>query len=207
MEEKERKRFAEVLHENIGQNLVAIKIAYESGENVTEIPFLINETIKATRSVTTDLYPVILDKMGFRAGIDWYVSSLLKPNKIKVSLNIDKIIEVLGEDVKRDIFRIVRECFQNILKYSSASKVDVQFKQYKSCVRLTIKDNGIGFDFKDDETKSTSGGIGLLLMRELAKTLGGKFNIMSQTGKGTKITIELPDEIIKEQKGKTRKKN
>lgn len=195
VEEKERKRFAEVLHENIGQNLVAIKIAYESGENVSEIPLLINETIKATRSVTTDLYPAILDKLGFIAGIHWYVSSLLEPNKINVSLNIDKIIEVLDEDVKRDIFRIVRECFQNILKYSSASKVDVKFKQYKSCVRLTIKDNGIGFDFKDDKNSST-GGIGLLLMREMTKTLGGKFNIMSQVGKGVKVSIELPGSLL-----------
>lgn len=206
VEEKERKKLAEVLHEGIGQNLVAIKIAFESGENVSELVPIINTTIQATRSLTTDLYSPILDKSNLINALEWYARSVLKPKDIKVSLDIDQAVDELNDDFKKDVYRIIRECFQNILKHSSASNVKVKIKKVKDCLQIKVKDNGVGFSIKGSKVKSGEG-IGLRLMREWVKSLNGRFNIKSQPGKGTEITIELPDEKSKEQKGKTRKKN
>ena len=182
-----------------------MKITCESGENVSELVPLINTTIQSTRSLTTNLYPPILDKSSLINALEWYARSVLKPKDIKVSLDIDQTMDELKDDFKKDVYRIIRECFQNILKHSSASSVKVKIKKVKDCFQIKVKDNGVGFSSKGIKVKSGEG-IGLRLMREWVKSLEGRFDLKTEPGKGTEITIELPGEKSKEHKVKTRKK-
>lgn len=193
VEEKEREKLAEVLHEGIGQNLVAIKIAFESGEYTSEILPLINETIQVTRSLTKELYPIIYDKLGLTEAIEEYIKTNLKPRSITVSLNIDKTVARLKDDLKRNIFRIIRECLQNTLKHASASRVKVEIKKDKGHYQIKVKDNGVGFVSRGTKVKSDEG-IGLKLMREWVKSLNGRLDINSQPGKGAEISIAIPIE-------------
>lgn len=193
IEEKEREKLAEWLHEGIGQNLVAIKMAFETGKNTPTTLPLINKTIQSTRSLTKELYPTIYDKLGLTEAIEEYIDTILEPRGITASLNIDKAVARLKDDLKRNIFRITRECLQNILKHASASRVNVEIKKDKGHYQIKVKDNGVGFVDEKIKEKS-SRGIGLKLMKGWVKSLKGHLNINSQPGKGTEISIAIPIE-------------
>ena len=202
IEERERRKFAEILHEGIGQNLVAIKMFCENfgmtiknkdadtEKMISQTLSLLHETIQSTRSMTKDIYPSVLDRFGLVQSIKWYANTFMKSKDLKISLDIDKTIEDLKDDYKKDTYRIVRECFQNILKHASASKVNLICKREKDILRLTVKDDGVGFEYKENEVASEQG-IGLSLMKEWVKNFKGDFNIKTQLGKGTTVIVDL----------------
>ncbi len=205
LEDKERKRFAEMLHEGIGQNLVSIKMFYsdllkkgvlmdkKEEANAEQVLSILDETIQAIRSMTTDLYPLILGKLGLVDVIEWYAGYLLESQEINVGFDLSKNVEDLTDELKSCIVRFIRECFQNILKHASATRVKVICKRDDGHLRLLIKDNGVGFLYGDVKAKPGQG-IGLILMREWLKSLQGSLNIKSQPGRGTEIIVELPVE-------------
>ena len=207
VEERERKRFAEVLHEGIGQILVAIKLTCSScvkapqskkNEKVSQIVSLIDRAIQSTRSMTAELYPPMLDDLGLDKTVEWYLESTIGFSGIKVSLNIDKSVEDSDDVSKRFIFRIIKECFHNILKHSGASSVELVCKKENDCLKLSVRDNGVGFLYEKAMLKKGSG-IGLMFIRDKVKALKGQFNLRSAPGKGTEVLVELPAEISRSQ--------
>lgn len=202
VEEKERKRFAEMIHEGIGQNLVAVKLAYqhclkgcrcESDElkvKMSRILNLLDETIKISRAMTADLYPAPLKDMGLFNAVKWHVESILRPSGIEVFLDIDGEVETLTEKVKQVIFSIIREGLQNISKYASATEVEVTCRRQNGVMRLVVRDNGAGFSQDGIRTKPGCG-FGLVLMKEWAKSVQGELSINSAPGKGTAVVFEF----------------
>lgn len=202
-DELTRRKFAGILHEQVGQNLSAIKIQcseilkeYCSGKpkmkkTISYILSTLDDTVNSTRELTADLYPVILDRLGFIPAISWYSDLILKPKKLKLTLNIDESVESLSPDCKLSFFRIVQEAFHNIVKHAFATEVDIALKKVNRSIQLIIKDNGIGCDMKKIKKKKDKG-IGLMLMKERALSLGGDFKIECVLEKGTRLLIEMP---------------
>ena len=200
IEDRERRRLSEQLHEGIGQNLSAMKLiimgAMKQGtgydiSGMEKIVSMIDETIGSTRALTADLYPKILDDMGFENAIKWYANSVMEPNGIVVSVDFGKRVEHLTDEMKRNLFHICRESCQNIMKYASASSVDITCGRDDGMLVLRIKDNGKGFSFDKVQNKSKRG-FGLILMREWANAISGEFSISSVPGNGAEVTVKVP---------------
>jgi signal transduction histidine kinase len=145
----------------------------------------------STRKLTSELYPVVLDTLGLVPAVSWYSDLILKPKKIKVLSNIDDFVESFSSEYKLSLFRIIQESFHNIIKHASATEVEIELKKLDGSIRLTIKDNGVGFDFEQVKRKKDEG-IGIMLMKERALSLAGQFEVKSGLNRGTKIMINIP---------------
>ncbi len=207
LEDKERKRFARILHDDIGQNLVAIKMAISTclkedapaatKEKLGEVCSVLESTIGAIRGMCSDLYPVspygesLIDKRGLVDAATWYVNNVLESAGITGYIDMEGDVEMLPEAYKQCVYRVLQECIQNVVKHSSASRVDVRCSVDGERLRLSVRDNGIGLPSKGRGSRQSSG-VGLRLMRERVKSLKGALTIRSQRGKGTEIIAEFP---------------
>ena len=203
-DESSRRKFARILHEQVGQNLSAIKIQCSEilkehcsgkskmGKTISHILSILEDTVSSTRALTSELYPVVLDRLGFIPAICWYSDLILKPVKLKVTTNIDESVESLSPEHKLSLFRIVQEAFNNIAKHASATEVDIELRKVNRSIQLIIKDNGVGCDLEKVEKKKDKG-IGLMLIKERAISLGGVFNLESTLDKGTTLKVSIPE--------------
>jgi PAS domain S-box-containing protein len=204
-EEKERKRIAGELHDGIGQALSAIKFSVENAlgqlRNVSDqseleslealIP-LTQKTIEEVRRIVKDLRPSILDDLGILATINWFCREF---QKVYTGIRIKSVIDVhensIPSALKTVIYRILQEALNNIAKHSSASRVQLSLIEKAKRVRLSIQDNGGGFDVnKIISMKPSHRGFGLASMRERAGLSGADFDIKSVVGEGTAIRVE-----------------
>jgi PAS domain S-box-containing protein len=208
IEDAERKRFAEILHDDIGQKLVAIEmgilVAIRSSDDdslelvnkLKDANMIIRGTIDSIREMSSDLYPVnpyevdLLGKKGLAYATNWYVKNVLSAAGLKAEVSIDNIVDSEPYDFKQSLYRILQECFQNAMKHSSASLIKVKCDVDGAILRLSVEDDGTGFS--NDEPDSEKGGVGLRLMRERVKDLNGVLTINSRRGKGTEVIAEFP---------------
>lgn len=212
LEDRERKSFADILHEDIGQNLATMQLilanrladveAGPDGESFSEaqsaaineflslFDTLISSSIRATRTLTSEIYPKVPYGTGITDAVQWYGNLSLKQSGARLKVELDPGFDVFDEKVKEVLLRVIRESLQNIRKHSEASEVEVSGTLSPKGLVLSIQDNGIGFSV--DKIRGKKGrGIGTLLMRERVKGLGGSLNILSEPGLGTTVTVNI----------------
>ena len=203
-EEKERKRIARELHDGIGQALSAIKFSVENSlrqlgnqaddselKSLEAVIPLTQKTIEEVRRIVKDLRPSILDDLGILATINWFCREF---QAIYAGIQIEREIEIQEQDIpsplKTLIYRILQEALNNVAKHSHADLARLTLVQYDSGIKLTIQDNGAGFDLaKTLSLKPSQRGFGLASMRERAELSGAEFEIKSAVGEGTTIRI------------------
>lgn len=204
IQEKEGKRIGAEIHDTITQALTAIGykailcqelIERDPSRLNDELNLLvhnINEALKQSRQIISNLRPTILDDLGLVAAIKKLVIDLKEDSNLKVDFVCPKKLDV-NPDIGIAFFRIVQEAFRNIKRHSQASEVDISLtisREQQLC--LVVKDNGQGFNGNQNGQSGTKSGMGLLTMRERAEDLGGQFKIVSLTGKGCKIVVTVP---------------
>ena len=205
MRESERKRIAQDLHDELGQKLSGLRmelslLRMSHGANnpaltaeVNCIKQHIDETIQVVRDVAAQLRPAVLD-MGITSALEWQAENFSKLSKIPCTLTLDPKQINMSEEQAIAVFRIVQESFTNIMRYAHPSHVDVGLWCKNDGYLLEISDDGSGFDpaalHKDT--------LGLLGMRERALVLGATFNLSSTPGKGTKISLHIPFDLLRE---------
>jgi len=201
--EEERKSIAKDIHDELGQNLTVSKMDLAwvikhldddkniLKEKLEQLQHVMQGTIDTSRRLYNNLYPQMMEDIGLIGVIKWHASNYLKPKNIGF-----EFITSLPEDRVMDehriclvLFRIYQECSTNILRYSRASFVVIDFNIHNGHIVLSITDNGVGFDINKVDTKMHHG---LLGMRERAFALNGILNIQSEIGKGTKLTVSIP---------------
>lgn len=198
--EEERRLIARELHDELGQELTAVKIDLASlkmsihdkisfNTKIDNISSLINDSIITVQRLTSELRPHILDDLGLVAAIDWYTGEYIKRTGITMNLNIDKSIS-LPNEVELVIFRILQESLTNIARHSKAENAEIIFYRQNSDVILEIKDDGIGISSVDRKSPKS---LGLLNMSERAREIGGTFVIESRKKQGTRICLTVPD--------------
>jgi PAS domain S-box-containing protein len=200
-EEKERKRFADYLHDQIGQELFAIKIKLErlkdslsSNEDVKILSDLSNSligTINNTRSLTFELSPPILYQLGLEAALEWLAEHIYEQYNIVVSFEDDKQEKPLDEDVKIFLYRAVRELLTNVAKHAQTQNAKVSIEKDTTHIRICVEDNGVGFT-PSSKHSSKDKGFGLFSIKERLDQLGGHFKMESTPHHGTRMTIEAP---------------
>lgn len=202
IQEDERKRVAQELHDSIGQILTTVKFGLESAVNlmgqdttlhdVKALESLIPITqngIEEVRRICADLWPSILDDLGILAAISSFCREF---QKICSDIHIDKEIDIQEHDVPNDlkivIYRSLQESVNNIAKHSNADRVRCSLRKTEGIIELTIEDNGKGFEMKDILYENGSRrGLGLVSMKERVEHSGGTFYIKSIIGGGTTV--------------------
>ncbi|MGD8782326.1 MAG: sensor histidine kinase [Ignavibacteria bacterium] len=194
-QENERNRIALELHDSLGQKLLLInnqlytRIRKEkdpdSFEPLKRIRNITNEAIQEIRDILWNLRPQHLDQLGVTAAVETLVEKIGKSSEIKFRLTIDNIDGLVPLENKINVYRIIQESLNNIVKHSKATEAFVNIKRNGNTFFMEIRDNGIGGNH--DINKK---GFGLTGMYERADMLGAKLNIEFSETWGTKVTMQ-----------------
>jgi len=200
VQEEERSRIARELHDQLGQELVALKIELVSlAERLAGVPPLRDrarsmldmvESLDATsHRIAVSLRPEILDELGLVKAIQWYAEDFERRSGISCPVEAPLDEPVLGRQTATCAYRIVQEALTNVWKHSGASQARIRITTSDNTVTVSVSDNGVGLDFKRlPDTPS----LGLLGMRERASLAGGKVSIRRNRGKGLRVLANLP---------------
>ena len=203
-EEAERRRIAEMLHEDLQQLLVAARMqlaalcrtrdSVQREAIAREIADVLERSFKLTKSLTVELAPPVLSEHGLAAALEWLAAETAKNYNVEVTVEADSSANPKAADVRIFLFRAVRELLLNSAKHAGGSAVHITMQYGRpDKVRIIVADDGPGFDPNSLEDKrSGSQTVGLLNIRERVSGFGGKFHIDSGPKRGTRITLSLP---------------
>ena len=203
-EERERRRIAMGIHDHIGQTLAMTKIQlgalqteYDSRDlkkKVEDIRDLITQTIRYTRALTFDLSPPVLYELGLQAALEWLAEIVRKQSGLMVKVAGDGSDRKLDTERRVILFRICRELLLNVVKHAAARRAQVSLRGDDATIMVKISDDGTGFD----PTMLQAGydpfesGFGLFSIREQLRQYGGTFEVDSNPGHGSGVTISVP---------------
>jgi PAS domain S-box-containing protein len=200
-EQRERTRLAKVLHDHLQQLLVAAKFRLAilgkgtedlMQEAIREVEQLIDESIASSRSLTAELSPPILHEAGLNAGLEWLAKRMADRQGLLVELELEEIGQ-LPDDLKIMLFESVRELLFNVAKHSHTRSSHVNLRQVDGFLQLTVSDQGIGFDPAVMSKAGEEGkGFGLFSIRERLELFGGRLEIQSAPGRGSRIFLSVP---------------
>jgi len=208
-QEKERKRVALELHDELGQALSLLKLKIGSikktlPKDQTELKNECNgisdyiiQMVENVRRLSRDLSPRIIEDLGLFSALRWLAESSARHMNIELLFEMDDIDSLLSPEAQITLYRIFQEAITNIVKYAKATRIWISTKkgEIKNILTFILKDNGVGFDLEYFVGHiSTEKGLGLAAMNERTKMLGGSFEISSQKDTGTTITISVPIE-------------
>ena len=202
VEERERRRIAENLHDSLGQTLSLAYLKLSSLDNrefqpdtrnkIEEIFNLLNKAIYESRELTYDLSPPILYELGLLATFKWRLEQFEHLHNIQTQLIEENININLKNEIAIFIYRIVNELLQNILKHARATEIVLEISQKNNKYIISVKDNGVGFNSENQRSGKNPDGFGLLSIKERLGSFKGHFYIKSKPGIGTKAIIEIP---------------
>lgn len=206
VEERERQHLARELHDRVGQDLGLLDVhlnIIKQGLPVEADPQLksrLDDALHLLSSVATKVYDVmaelrspVLNDYGLVAALNWVGSQFTQRTEIQVVVTGDESMKRPLHTIENALFRIVQEALTNIAKYAQATLVTIDVENDVDWLRLTIKDNGVGFSVEQWQVPSEDGrGWGILSMRERAEGMNGRLQINSKPATGTQIIVEVP---------------
>jgi len=205
VQEEERKRIARDLHDDTSQVLHALSrqidnfardnadLAPSNATFMKELRQQLNNTLEGIHCFIQELRPPMLDDLGLLAALRWQVSDLEKRSGMEADLEVVGIERRFPAEVELAIFRIVQEALRNVEKHAQATKVEAEIEFGEGKTKVSISDNGRGFDLGGDLADlPRAGKLGLAGMEERVRLLNGKMKIDSEPGKGTRVMIEIP---------------
>ncbi len=202
-QEQERQRIAAELHDSIGQSLLIIKNRAFLALSDLDEPEIVKEqleelsesatgAIEECREISYNLRPYQIKRLGLTKTLEAIFRRISDVTEIETEIKLDAIDDVFSADAETNIYRIVQESVNNIMKHSAASKAELLIKKVGETVDISIKDNGRGFDKNIAKTNdNVRGGFGLVGIAERVRMLGGSYEIESLIGNGTNIKIKL----------------
>jgi PAS domain S-box-containing protein len=204
VQEEERKRIAYELHDDTAQYLSILKLQLDSlvqsgkiqdPEIMEKLRFLEKDADRAFQDVrrySHELRPGVLEHLGLQAAMEQIADDINKLAQITVEVNIEGEEPEISEDVKLGFFRIAQEALNNSRKHAKGSRATIRLQFLENRVKMTVSDNGAGFDMKEALNRtSLKGNLGLTSMQERAKLIGANLQIDSKPGAGTIVTVEM----------------
>ncbi|MDQ6837598.1 MAG: GAF domain-containing sensor histidine kinase [Actinomycetota bacterium] len=196
LQEVERRRIAGDIHDGISQRLVsafyhlsaatALSGPGEALEELRATTALLSDALDEARRAIVGLRPSVLDDLGFAAGITSLIGSLGTDVTADVAVELSY---TLPAHIETALYRIVQEALQNVAKHAQASVVEITLSGHDGSVRLTVRDDGVGFDPREAARPMSFGLVGLA---ERAALLGAHLDVSSRIGEGTTITVTVP---------------
>ncbi|HXZ09198.1 MAG TPA: PAS domain-containing sensor histidine kinase [Paraburkholderia sp.] len=204
--EAEQRRIARELHDDLGQQLTALKMKVAALEGRRtgidaatlrlqshELQRQIDTMMASVRRIASDLRPPMLDDLGLAEAVEWLAQEFTVQHRIRAVVNIKLDDLTLGGFAATAVFRIVQEALTNVARHAHASKVAIDIRAAGGYCCVTIKDNGVGADLAQPRAQRS---LGLLGMRERARQLGGTITIDSAPGQGFRIEVALPLDAV-----------
>lgn len=204
-QEEERKRVARELHDELAQTLSGLLMSLDAAENVLGSELdpvhrqlvrtrdITQQALEQTRHLILDLRPTILDDLGLVPAIRWYAETHLKGAGILISFHSEGDERRLSPEIETALFRIAQEAINNITRHAQATRANINLIWNPDELVITIRDNGRGFDRERVmNRRDGTQGMGLLGMQERATLLGGRLEISSIPGKGTRVVARVP---------------
>ena len=197
--EAERQRLAVDIHDGLGQNLLTIRnnilrtlkqkgISAKMQDTLDSLLDITTDTLEDTRAMSYNLRPPILNTMGLTVAIQSLVEKMRYSSSLKVTLEMEQSVDnLIRKDLEINIYRILQESFNNVIKHAKAKKTDLSILQKNNLLEITFQDNGIGYD-----QNANIMGQGLLGIKERVALLKGSLNVISNENTGTLLSIKIP---------------
>ena len=205
VQEAERKRIARELHGETSQALYAVSrhidnfsrgkadLPPDSARFLKELREELNSTSEGIRRFIQELRPPMLDDLGLLAALRWQASDLEKHSGIESVVIVEGAERRFPEEIELVIFRIVQEALSNVTKHAQAARVETRIEFGDGKTRITVTDNGRGFEMALDLADlPRSGKLGLAGMEERVRLLNGTMKVDSEPDGGTRVVIEVP---------------
>lgn len=201
-QENERQRVARELHDQAGQTLTALQLGLsqieasgptlEVQEKAASLRQQALEAMQIIRNLARDLRPSALDELGLAVALKDYTKTYSSRTDIPVELKLFGTPRRLSAETEVTLFRIAQEGLTNVAKHAQASLATVTLAFHTSTVKLTIEDDGAGFDAERALGLEQRKSLGLIGMQERGHLIGAVLQIWSRPGKGTRLVISVP---------------
>lgn len=202
-QDEERRRIGRELHDSLGQSLAALKINLDSldkpegmaGKRIEECLCLAEDAIKEVRTISYLLYPPMLEEMGLKSAILWYLDGFSVRSGIQTTFDLRADFGRLHRDAELVLFRVLQESLTNIHRHSGSPTADIRLSSKDGSAILEVSDRGKGIRQVPSDQSSAAWlempGVGLRSMNERVLQLGGKLDV-SSTQEGTTIIARVP---------------
>jgi PAS domain S-box-containing protein len=203
-EEHERRRVAGVLHDDLQQLLAAARFALDNlcyrhkkqelHSDCQKIVYMLSQAMEVSRSLTAELCPSVLYHEGLARSLQWLSAWYEEKHGLKVNVVIQASINVPAEAIRIALFHCVRELLFNVVKHAAVKSATVTLSLTRNGdVQITVVDHGVGFDPRKIHPEgSSSGRLGLFSLHERIALLGGRLEIESSPGAGSRFLIQVP---------------
>jgi PAS domain S-box-containing protein len=201
-ERRERQRLSKILHDHIQQLLVGAKYRLHaippSGNDasrsvVREIEQLLNECIGNSRTLTAELSPPILHEGRLCDTLEWLAEWMEDKHGLTVDLDLQVESEAVPQDLKLLLFESTKELLFNIVKHAGVKSATLGLRRLgENGLQVEIADRGVGFDPQALDAAGSKGGFGLFSIRHRMELIGGRLEIASGTGEGTRLCLSVP---------------
>jgi signal transduction histidine kinase len=199
-QEGERALLGRELHDSVNPTLTTARLYLDLARSREETRLeliekseqIILSAIQEIRSLSRALVPPILRDIDFSSALDALLDSYRVAHPFDIHLHYVNSLEVLSEDIKLTLYRILQEQLTNIIKYALAKTVWIEFDLLESSVCLRIKDDGVGFD-----TKQKRGGVGLTNIKNRVELFNGSMSLNSSPGQGCLLLVVIPCDLSK----------
>jgi len=204
IKEEERKRIAREIHDDLGQNLLVLRIEADMLATRTRQrhPRLhararstlghIDSTIKSVRHIINDLRPTVLD-LGLSAAVEWQIAQFRQRSGMVCELIEHQCDIVIDDHGATALFRVLQESLSNILQHARASMVRVELRQHMGMLSMTITDNGVGIRA---HSRNKIASFGLVGIEERISILGGQCSFSGSPNGGTVVSVSVPVEYL-----------
>jgi two-component system sensor histidine kinase UhpB len=201
-QEDERRRIARELHDQLGQQMTALRLTLETLKSLSTEHAEVRVQVEALQQLAQqldrdiafrvwELRPSVLERLGLAAALTEYAGNWSARFSICAELHITPPLETrLALDIETTIYRLAQEALNNVVRHARATRVDIVLEYTDAHVSLIVEDNGIGFSPTAGRTDPE--GFGLIGMRERAALAGGDVQIESAPGSGTTVILRVP---------------
>jgi two-component system, NarL family, sensor histidine kinase UhpB len=197
--EEERRRIARELHDELGQQLTALKMELTGlaaqplpagpHQRIAALCDMVDQTVASVRRIATDLRPLMLDDLGLIAAIEWLARESARRLGIDITLNLGDVDPPISDAATIAVYRMVQEALTNVARHANASRAGIELQRSGTSLTLSVQDNGVGIP---QGATFAEGSHGLMGIRERAYMLGGTLELDEAPGGGCRITIRLP---------------
>ncbi|HKY33831.1 MAG TPA: response regulator [Candidatus Polarisedimenticolia bacterium] len=204
-EQRERRRLAQLLHDHLQQLLVAAQLrmshlrAVKSGAEVhrfvDQVDDLLRQSIQASRDLTVHLSPPILYEGGLAAALEWLARKIQEQHGLWVRVSAEVPRNAVAQDTRLFLFHAVRELLFNVIKHAGTDRAEVRATMEGAMVRVSVLDEGSGMAEEQGAPALPSDRFGLFSIRERVELLGGRLEITSERGVGSRVTLTVPSGV------------
>jgi PAS domain S-box-containing protein len=206
-QDEERRRIGREMHDSLGQYLSALKmklgtlrvrqpnLTTETSQELARCNELLEECVKEVRTISYLLYPPMLEEMGLKSAITWFLEGFTQRSDIKTELKVSADFDRVSRDVELALFRVIQESLNNIHKHSGSTQASIRLSRANGIITLEIRDYGKGLPqvvLEQSAMGSTGAlGVGLRGMNERIRQLGGELRL-NTAEPGTLVTATVP---------------